>query len=734
MNQRSTSSSPRRGEDSALGAPGEGEKTSPRRSKPPHPSPLPTGERGKWKRYAIYAFAGLMVMVCVGVGALWGLIDSFGPAPLGRDLEMSKTVLDRNGRLLRSYVTSQGRWRLPATKEQVDPSFFDVLLAYEDKRFWQHHGVDPLAFGRAALQFITHGHIVSGGSTITMQVARLLEPRRERSLYVKLREAVRAIQLERVLSKDEILDLYLTLAPYGGNLEGIRAASLSYFGKEPRRLTLGEAALLVALPQSPELRRPDRFHQAAKNARDRVLDRMARHGMFDAAEIERAKIEPVPHVRKKMPMIAPHAADDAMAGAQNTREIRLTIDGGLQKILEGLALDRARALGPDMSVAIMVVDSATGEVLARVASPDYFDERRAGQVDLTRAVRSPGSALKPFIYGIGFEDGLIHPETLIEDRPLRYGNYAPENFDLTFQGTVTVRRALQQSLNVPAVAVLEEVGPSRLTARLAEAGAALVLPRREAPGLALGLGGVGIRLADLTMLYSGLVRGGTVQPLVDQMNAAKLPAKRLLEPVAAWYVANILQGTPPPESAAGGRIAFKTGTSYGYRDAWAVGFDGKRTIGVWVGRPDGAPVSGLAGRTAAAPILFDAFARGPQPLAPLPPAPAGALLTTTAKLPPPLQRFQPQRIAAANFARPLHIVFPPNGASLELSLSGEAPDPLPVKIAGGMPPLTVMLNGMPLEAKPGARTLFFAPEGPGFVRLTVTDAAGAADSVLVRLQ
>ena len=244
--------------------------------------------------------------------------------------------------------------------------------------------------------------------------------------------------------------------------------------------------------------------------------------MFDAAEIERAKIEPVPHVRKKMPMIAPHAADDAMAGAQNTREIRLTIDGGLQKTLEGLALDRARALGPDMSVAIMVVDSASGEVLARVASPDYFDERRAGQVDLTRAVRSPGSALKPFIYGLGFEDGLIHPETLIEDRPLRYGSYAPENFDLTFQGTVTVRRALQQSLNVPAVAVLEEVGPSRLTARLAEAGAALVLPRREAPGLALGLGGVGIRLADLTMLYSGFARGGTVQPLVEQMDAAKL--------------------------------------------------------------------------------------------------------------------------------------------------------------------------------------------------------------------
>jgi penicillin-binding protein 1C len=719
----------------ALGAPGEENVTSPHRSEPAHPGPLPRMERAKWRQRANYAAIALIAVMCVAVGAVWGLIESFGPAPLGRDLEFSKTVLDRNGRLLRSYVTSQGRWRLPATREQVDSRYLDVLLAYEDKRFWWHHGVDPLAFGRAALQFVTHGHIVSGGSTITMQVARLLEPRAQRSLYVKLREAVRAMELERTLSKDEILGLYLTLAPYGGNLEGIRAASLAYFGKEPRRLTLGEAALLVALPQSPELRRPDRFHGAAQRARDRVLDRMAHHGMLSAAEIERAKHEPVPHVRKKMPMIAPHAADDALAVAPNQREIHLTIDGALQKSLEGLARARAHALGSEMSVAIMVVDNASGEVLARVASPDYFDERRAGQVDVTRAVRSPGSALKPFIYGLGFEDGVIHPDTLIEDRPLRYGNYAPENFDLTFQGTVTIRRALQQSLNVPAVAVLDEVGPSRLTARLTEAGAALVLPRREAPGLALGLGGVGIRLFDLTMLYAGFPQGGTVQPLRELMDAPRVPEKRLLEPVAAWYVAKILQGTPPPQSAAGGRIAFKTGTSYGYRDAWAVGFDGRRTIGVWVGRPDGAPVNGLAGRTAAAPILFDTFARGPQPLVALPPAPAGALIATTAKLPPPLQRFQPHAVATASFTRPLHIAFPPNGASLELSaMAGEAPEPIPIKISGGMPPLTVMLNGTPLDARRDDRTRFFEPEGPGFVRLTVTDAAGAADSVLVRLQ
>jgi penicillin-binding protein 1C len=435
-----------------------------------------------------------------------------------------------------------------------------------------------------------------------------------------------------------------------------------------------------------------------------------------------------------MPLIAPHAADQALTRTPTQGEIKLTIDAGLQRMLEGLARERAQTLGPDMSVAIVVVDNPTGEVLARVASPDYFDERRAGQVDLTQAVRSPGSALKPFIYGLGFEDGLIHPESLIEDRPIRYAGYAPENFDLTFQGTVTVRRALQLSLNVPAVAVLDEVGPNRLIARLAEAGAPLVLPRREAPGLALGLGGVGVRLTDLTMLYSGLARGGAVTPLTERLGALQTSPRRLLEPVAAWYVANTLIGTPPPASAAGGRIAFKTGTSYGYRDAWAIGFDDKHTIGVWTGRPDGAPVAGLVGRLSAAPILFDAFARLGQPLQPLRGMPNGALVATTAKLPPPLRRFTSRSSAGEAMAPKVHIVFPPNGASLELSGSDGALDPIAIKTAGGTPPLNVLANGLPLPARKSARTLFFAPDGPGFVRLTVTDATGAADSVMVRLQ
>jgi penicillin-binding protein 1C len=670
----------------------------------------------------------------MAAGGYW--IAALGPAPLGEGLAFSTLVVDRDGKLLRPYTTPQGRWRLPATREHVDPRFLTLLLAYEDKRFGAHRGVDLLALGRASAQLIGHGRIVSGASTITMQVARLLEPRAERSFTAKLRQMVRAVEIERALSKDEILALYLSLAPYGGNLEGVRAASLAYFGKEPRRLTLGEAALLVALPQSPEQRRPDRASEAARRARDRVLDRAAAAGLVPADEIERARHEPVPEARRSMPMLAPHAADAVVAAVPDRRLHRLTIDAALQANLEELARERARALGPEISVAILAVDHATGEVLARVASADYFDLRRAGQVDMTAAVRSPGSTLKPFIYGLGFEDGLIHPDTLIDDRPVRFGGYAPENFDLVFQGTVTVRRALQLSLNVPAVAVLDKVGASRFAARLEQAGAAVTLPPGEAPGLAMGLGGVGVTLGDLVALYAGLARLGTTVALTERVTGEEgSTPRRLLDAAAAWYVGHVLLGTPPPENAAGGRLAFKTGTSYGYRDAWAVGFDGKRTIGVWVGRPDGAPVPGLVGRVAAAPILFDAFARTGKLPAPLPAAPKGVLVAATAKLAPPLQRFRPGALAGAGSEPPLRIMFPPDGARLELAGDGSGkPDPIALKVTGGAGTLTVLVNGLPLAASPGRRTLFFEPEGPGFVRLTVMDGRGATDSVVVRLQ
>jgi penicillin-binding protein 1C len=686
-------------------------------------------------RTRIRAASFALSLLCLSglAGAAWW-IASLGPPPLGRNIEFSKVVLDRDGHLLRAYATRNGRWRLPATVADVDPRFFDVLLAYEDKRFREHYGVDPLAMMRAAFQLVASGHIRSGGSTLTMQVARLLEPRSNRTLLAKLRQIVRAIEIERVLSKNQILSLYLELAPYGGNIEGIRAASLAYFGKEPHLLTLAQAALLVALPQSPELRRPDRFPVAARIARDRVLDRYAAADAIAPGEIARAKAEPVSRSRRPMPMLAPHAADRAIAEAPTATKIRLTIDADLQRSMEELARERmremARTIDPGISLAILVVDNATGDVLADVGSPAYFDRRRAGEVDMTQAVRSPGSTLKPFIYGLGFEDGFIHPQTLIDDRPERYGGYAPRDFTYTFQGTVTVRDALQQSLNIPAVAILDRVGPDRLAARLEQVGAKLVLPRGQAPGLAIGLGGVGIKLSDLVMLYSGIARLGTVRPLRERCDEPAPQARRLMSPVAAWYVSDVLLGSPPPENGAPGRIAFKTGTSYGYRDAWSVGFDGRHTIGVWVGRPDGEPVPGLIGREAAAPVLFDAFARLGAPV-PLPAAPDGVLVASTANLPPPLRRFHAAATTPAQAA--LHILFPPDGARLDLSTTDGKPDPVPLKITGASGPLTLFVNGVPVP-QPDRGALFFTPDGPGFSRLTVIDSSGATDSVMVRVE
>ena len=676
------------------------------------------------------------VAVSVIAAAIW--VASLPPLPFEQTRHISTTIVDRNGKLLRAFAMADGRWRLPAQVKDVDPGYLNLLLNYEDRRFRSHVGVDPLALGRAAVQLGTRGHIVSGGSTITMQVARLMEPRQERSVAAKFRQMVRAVQLEQKLTKDQILDLYLTLAPFGGNLEGVRAASFAYFGKEPKRLSLAESALLVALPQSPETRRLDRHPDVARAARDRVLSRMVEDGRVSIDDATHAKLEPVPRLRKPMPLLAPHSTDQSLAIMKDTPRIQLTLDSTIQKTLESLAKDRALALGPDVSVGILAVDNESGDVLAHVGSPDYFDTRRAGQVDMTRAVRSPGSTLKPFIYGLAFEDGFVHPESLIEDRPIRYGSYAPENFDMTFQGTVTVRKALQMSLNVPAIALLDRVGSSRLTARIKQAGANLILPRDETPGLAMGLGGVGITLNDLVRLYSGLPRQGetvALREIVRPDDKAEPETRRLLDPSAAWLVGNVLMGTPPPDNAPHNRLAFKTGTSYGYRDAWSVGFDGRMTIGVWVGRPDGAPVPGLMGRTAAAPILFDAFARtGKLPMQ-LAKAPKGTLMASNAKLPLPLRRFRP----AGDFIRTgseqaLRIQFPLNGSRIDAYGGDASQSAMPVRVAGGVLPLTMLVNGVAVGSIDSRRQRLVEPPGPGFVRLTVMDATGAADTVVVRIQ
>jgi penicillin-binding protein 1C len=694
--------------------------------------------RPRWRIGRKVVSVTAAVILLISAFAAW--IVSLGPLPLEQANQTSVTIVDRNGKLLRAFAMKDGRWRLPVdAKKDVDTTYLKLLFAYEDQRFYDHAGVDPIALARAAWQLVSRGHIVSGGSTITMQLARLMEePAHHRSFYAKLRQIVRAFEIEHRLSKEQILNLYLAMAPFGGNLEGIRAASIAYFSKEPKRLTLAEAALLVALPQSPETRRLDRYPNVARAARDRVLDRMVDEHQIAREDAEQARAVAVPKLRKPMPILAPHSSDAATAAMKNAPLIKLTLDANLQKVLEPLAKDRALALGPNISVAIIVVDNASGDVLARVGSADYFDESRSGQVDMTRAIRSPGSTLKPFIYGLAFEDGFVHPESLIDDRPIRFGSYAPENFDMTFQGTVPVKRALQFSLNVPAIALLDRVGSSRLSSRLRQAGANLVLPKDEAPGLAMGLGGVGVTLQDLALLYAGLPRLGTTKPLREIIDGKDdREPMRLMDQVAAWQVGHVLLGVPPPENAVRGKIAFKTGTSYGYRDAWSVGFDGRITIGVWVGRPDGAPVPGLIGRVAAAPILFDAFARtGRQPIA-LPKAPKGAVMVAgNEKLPLPLRRFRPigELVRAGNEQAP-HIQFPLNGSRIDVDRAGGVDAAaMPVKVAGGVLPMTVVVNGVSAGEIDGRRQRLIDPPGPGFARLTVIDATGAADTVVVRIQ
>ena len=688
--------------------------------------------------------AGLLVIAALGIGGvlqaravIGGIAADLPPVPELAQLPVSTMVVDRDGVLLRPFTTTEGRWRLPVAPEAVDRRYLDMLLAYEDRNFHRHGGIDWLSVLRAAGQFVgAGGHVVSGASTLTMQVARLLEGQPTRDLSGKLRQMVHAGQLEAALSKEEILTLYLTLAPYGGNIEGIRAASLAWFGKEPTRLTAAEAALLVALPQSPEARRPDRDSEAARRSRDQVLDRMVAAGLMSAEAVAAAKSEPVPTGRRAFPMRAAHLAQQAVTAQPQARRIALTVDARLQATLEQLAAFRGRQFGPEVSVAIVVADQRSGDILASVGSAGLFHEESDGFVDMTRAVRSPGSTLKPLIYGLGFELGLAHPESLIEDRPTDFNGYVPVNFDGFSRGTVSMRQALIESLNVPAVIVLDAAGTARLVARMRRAHARPVLPDETAPGLAVGLGGVGVTLRDLVSLYAAIARGGTPVALKDGVATTPVPAggAPVLDPVAAWYVTDILSEVAPPINGSPGRIAYKTGTSYGYRDAWAIGYDGRTVVGVWVGRPDGAPVPGIAGISAAAPILFESFDRLGRPSAALPPPPHGALLLSHAELPAPLQRFRhPDAQRVARDAAP-EIAFPADGVDLDLGLAAGGLSPLVVKVRNGQPPFAFFANGAPFGRSAFAREDSWMPDGPGQVTLSVVDASGRSDSVSVYLQ
>ncbi len=686
----------------------------------------------RWQRFAIGTAAGIII-AGAGLFALEAA-DRAYPPPLNEAEAVSPEVLDADGQLLRAFATAEGRWRLKTDVSDVDPQFVRMLVAYEDQRFYEHAGIDVWALGRAALQFISNGRIVSGASTLSMQVARLIEPRESRSFSAKLLQIARAVQIERRLSKEQILDLYLTHAPYGGNLEGVRAASLAYFGKEPKRLTVAEAALLVALPQLPEKRRPDRNLKAAEAARKRVLDRIAVAEVVGDGEAERAEGVAIPARRLQLPTLAAHVAEAALRKDPKAIQHQTTLKKQVQTGLESVARAATMKLGPKLSLAMVMADAETGEIVGEVGSADYFDASRSGWIDMTRVNRSPGSTLKPFIYGLAFEQGLVSQETIIEDRPADFFGYRPRNFDMSYQGDVTVREALQLSLNVPAVKLLDAVGPSRLMVRFRRADVRPVLPPNETPGLAIGLGGLGITLKDLVQLYTALANRGQPVRIGDGVTNApgKIDGEPLLEPVAVWNVADILSGVIPPAGAPQRGIAYKTGTSYGYRDAWSIGYDGRYVLGVWVGRPDNSAVPGLTGYGTAAPILFEALAKSGIATTPLPRPPAGALRIAQTDLPISQRRFAVNAngllVTSGREPSP-QIVYPPEGAHVDLGAKAGDLTPLMLKLQGGRAPFRWLANGKPLPDLSRRRTQSWMPDGGGYSKLTVIDSMGRAASV-----
>jgi penicillin-binding protein 1C len=619
---------------------------------------------------------------CVLAALLLAGLDRAFPPELGRAGPVGSVVTGQGGRLLALLPAAGGVWRLRTTPDDVSPVFLATLLNTEDRHFWHHPGVEPWALLRAAAQDVRAGRVVSGGSTLSMQVVRLLHPR-PRSWRAKLIEIARAVQLEAHLSKRDILTLWLTLAPYGGNLQGVTAASWAWFGAPPRALDAAQSALLVAIPRRPEALRPDRHPQAARALRDRLAG-------TDAG--------PMPQRRQPMPALA-RLAIAPLAGPPL---VRTTLDVPLQAALQALAAQRLAALPPRASLAVVVADihDRAFRALVSGAGPD---PDRAGSLDLTRAIRSPGSALKPFVYGMAFADGIAGPGTVLDDTPHRYGAYAPEDFGRDFAGPVTAAEALRRSLNLPAVALLQGVGPLRLLQLLRNAGAAPVLPPGADPSLPLALGGIGISARALAMLYADLASGQGAPLTLRPDTPAPTP---FLPRAAASAVAGVLTQAFPDGGPPG--VAWKTGTSWGGRDAWAAGFDARHVAVVWIGRPDGTPMPRATGRFLALPLLSAVMAM-------LPPAPRAA----PAPVRPDLQAAAP--------ADALRLLFPPPGAEL----SGDGP--IVLRAMGGRRPLTFLVDGLPLDSQPARREAAWLPS-PGFYRLAVIDADGHADHAQVRVR
>lgn len=557
-----------------------------------------------WRLGRVLVLGSLGVMLCAV------LLDRLFPLRLPGPDTGSTVVLARDGTPLRAFADSDGVWRYPTTARQVSPLYLKALLTYEDRAFYRHPGVNPLSLVRATAGILRHGHVVSGGSTLSMQVARIVMPM-PHSFAGKLVQIFRALQLEAHLSKAQILDLYLNHAPFGGPIEGVEAASWAYLGKPARQLSRAEAALLAVLPQSPSTNRPDRHPDAARRARDKVLNRMQGEGVWSAAQVADARLEPVVARSLRSPLDAALLAERLHQQQPGSRRIVTTIDANLQRAMEDRVSEYLARLPSRTSAAVLVVDNATLEARVYVGTAEFADPRRLGHVDMVRAQRSPGSTLKPFLYGLALDDGLITSQSLLVDAPQDFGGYRPANFDESFRGPVSVAEALQLSLNVPAVDVLDRVGSNRFVARLANGGVNLRLPDGASPNLSVILGGASTRLENLVGAYTAFAHGG-VAGTPRYIEQQPLQQRRLMSPGAAWIIRDILSSNPADVAGAPldgtlrsqNAIAWKTGTSYGYRDAWAIGVTDDWTFGVWIGRPDGTPSPGQYGAVTALPLMF----------------------------------------------------------------------------------------------------------------------------------
>ncbi|WP_164503480.1 penicillin-binding protein 1C [Pleionea sediminis] len=550
------------------------------------------------------------------------ILDKLHPLRLPSDSDsFAQVVTDEYGRPLRAFADRNGVWRYPVTVQDVSPIYLQSLVNYEDRWFYLHHGVNAGALVRAIGQWLYYGKPVSGGSTITMQVARILYPHKK-SISGKLHQILRAMQLEWYLTKQEILELYLNYAPFGGPIEGVQAASFTYLGKSVKELTHAEAALLTVLPQAPSRYRPDRHVDSAKLARDKVIKRMYELNVWNQRTVEESFIEPVIAQYNSAPRFAPLFSQRMIQKFPNQQLIQTYIDRDLQRSLEHLLRNYITSFPKKTSASLVLLDNDSMAVKAYLGTADFANRDRFGHIDMVQAVRSPGSTLKPFLYGLAIDEGLIHEQSMLLDVPLDFNGYQPENFTRGFSGVVSARQALQRSLNVPAVQILDAYTPKLFYSHVLNAGMSLQLPNMAEPNLSMILGGVGGRLDNLTQMYASFGREGKtkdIQWIKNQKENFNIERK-MMSQSAAWIIGNIMREVPLDissrhavfESPIKRKIAFKTGTSFGFRDAWVFAVSDKLTLGIWIGRPDGTPLNDNYGRRNAVPLLRQVLQILPQ--------------------------------------------------------------------------------------------------------------------------